>query len=78
MYLLNLLEVNGYLFCKQTKRKHYNTMKPLYCKKCHATFFYQKCGLTCRKFQVSYAQRNHCLWMICIDRVCSVSLGSFD
>ena len=49
MYLLNLLDVNGYLFCKQ---------------KSQPTFFDQKCGLTCLKFQVSHAQRNHCLWMI--------------
>ena len=24
-----------------------------------AYLFYEKCGLTCRKFQVSHAQRNH-------------------
>ena len=69
-------QVNGYLFCKQTKRKHYNTMKPLHCKK---SIFFQKCGLICHKFQVSHAQRNHCLWDdICFDRVFFVSLGSFD
>ena len=56
-YLLNLLDVNGYLFCKQ---KH------------------QKCELTCCKFQINHAQGNHCLWMICFDHVCSVSLDSFD
>ena len=79
MYLLNLLDVNGYLFCKETKRKHYNIMKPLHCKKKSVYFFYQKCGLTCRKFQVSHARRNHCLWDdIYFERVFFVSLDSFD